>query len=319
MDIRQLAAVTAVADHGTFSAAADALGTVQSNVSAHVARLERELGAVLVDRSRGQLTEEGQVVVARARRVMAELEALVSDVAAVRNVVSGAVSLGMIGTTARWLAPVLLAESARRHPEVRITLAEAGSSVLEAELVDGRLDIAVTNLPVVDHDLAGERLFDEDLVLVLPPESPLASHGSIDLTELEGVPLLLPMRGTAFRDEIDDAVRPAGFSLTPRAELDGVRLIASLTFDGHGPAVLPATAVPGFLRSQWASVPVRGLPRRQVGLASRRRGLLPAPARALRAIVVEAVQAELAAGRRPGIHPPGETVPPADPPPARGR
>jgi DNA-binding transcriptional LysR family regulator len=114
------------------------------------------------------------------------------------------------------------------------------------------------------------------------------------------------MRGTAFRDEIEAAVRPAGFSLTPRAELDGVRLIASLTFDGHGPAILPATAVPQFLRSQWASVPVPGLPRRQVGLASRRRGLMPAPARALRAIVMELVAAEISGGHRPGLHPPGE-------------
>src|SRR5579875_1061744 len=105
MEFRQLAAILALAEHGTFSAAADALGTVQSNVSTHIARLERELGTPLFDRSRGTLTEEGQAVVARAQRVVAELDALVSDVAAVRNVVTGTVRLGIIGTTARWLAP----------------------------------------------------------------------------------------------------------------------------------------------------------------------------------------------------------------------
>ena len=60
MDLRQLAALAAIADHGSFSAAAKALFTVQSNVSAHVARLERELGVTLVDRSRGCLTDEGE-------------------------------------------------------------------------------------------------------------------------------------------------------------------------------------------------------------------------------------------------------------------
>ena len=76
MDLRQLAALTAVADHRSFSAAARALHTVQSNVSTHVARLERELGAVFVDRTTGLLTEAGELVVARARRIQAELDAL---------------------------------------------------------------------------------------------------------------------------------------------------------------------------------------------------------------------------------------------------
>ena len=77
MDLRQLSALAAVADHRSFSAAARALHTVQSNVSTHIARLERELGATLVDRSNGQLTEAGELVVARARRIQAELDALV--------------------------------------------------------------------------------------------------------------------------------------------------------------------------------------------------------------------------------------------------
>src|SRR5215468_10518597 len=89
MDLRQLAALVAVADHRSFSAAARALHTVQSNVSTHVARLERELGVTLVDRASGSLTEEGEAVVGRARRVQAELDALVADVASVNSEVSG--------------------------------------------------------------------------------------------------------------------------------------------------------------------------------------------------------------------------------------
>src|SRR5688500_16312470 len=108
MDLRQLAALVAVAETGTFSAAADVLHTVQSNVSTHVARLERELGATLVDRAAGRLTEEGEVVVARARRIQAELDALAADVASLRDEVEGVSRLGVIGTTARWLMPPLL-------------------------------------------------------------------------------------------------------------------------------------------------------------------------------------------------------------------
>src|SRR3954468_17327660 len=99
MDLRQLAALAAIADHGSFSAAAKALFTVQSNVSAHVARLERELGVTLVDRSRGCLTEEGEVVVARARAVLNDLNAIYAVRAARGRGGPGEARLGVIGTT----------------------------------------------------------------------------------------------------------------------------------------------------------------------------------------------------------------------------
>ena len=120
MELRHLQALTAISDHGTFSAAADHLGTVQSNISAHVARLEKELGTPLIDRADGRLTAEGAVVVARARRILSELDALLSDVAACKDEVTGTVRVGMIGTTARWLVPRLMDAAAQRHPKLRL-------------------------------------------------------------------------------------------------------------------------------------------------------------------------------------------------------
>ena len=73
MEIKQLQSLLAIADHGSFSAAARALATVQSNVSAHISRLEKELGTVLIDRHQGGLTDEGDIVAARARRSAAWL------------------------------------------------------------------------------------------------------------------------------------------------------------------------------------------------------------------------------------------------------
>src|SRR5258708_5922032 len=128
MDFRQLNALVAVADHGGFSAAADALHTVQSNVSAHIARLERELGATLVDRGAGRLTEEGETVVARARRINAELDGLVADVGAIRHDVRGTTRLGVIGTTARWLVPRLLDLMGVLHPGLHLIVVDPTST-----------------------------------------------------------------------------------------------------------------------------------------------------------------------------------------------
>jgi DNA-binding transcriptional LysR family regulator len=289
MDLRQLNALLAVADEGSFTAAADVLGTVQSNVSAHIARLEREVGAVLVDRSTGQLTEEGDAVAARARRVSVELEAVVGDLAALHDEVAGTVRIGMVGTTARWLAPHLFQMAAARHPKLYLVVVDGISTALEPQLATGQLDLAVVNPPAPSADLSFTPLFDEDLVLVVRADDPLAQRGPLELAELAGLDLLLPLPGTSFRDELDQAARPQGITLTPRAELDGVRLIASLTFDGHGPAILPATAVPEYLRREWRLVQVQGIPRRRIGVAQRSRGLPSAPARVLLSILHDVV------------------------------
>src|SRR6202166_4471866 len=255
MEIRHLQALVLVSEHGSLSSAADHLGTVQSNISAHVARLERELGTTLVDRSAGRLTADGEVVVARAYRVMGELDALVADVGALREAVAGNVRVGMIGTTARWLVPMLLADLSELHPRLHLIVADGTTLGLEPQLAAGRFDLAVLTFPVPGRDLVSEPLFDQDIVMVVAvDDAPLSGAERIDLTDLERFELLLPAPGTPFRGEIDAAVKPAGVRLRPRVELDGVRLLASLTFEEYGPALLPATAVPPHLRARFRLV-----------------------------------------------------------------
>lgn len=303
MDLRQLSALLAVADEGSFSAAAAALHTVQSNVSTHIARLEKELNAVLVDRSAGRLTEEGEAVANRARRIKAELDALVSDVAALHDVVSGTVHVGVIGTTARWLVPRLLAAMAETHPQVQLFIVDATSTSLEPQLGSGQLDLAVVNLPMPAPDIVAEALFDEDLVLVVPSNHPLADRDQVGLDELDNLELLMAAPNTAYRQELDAAASAAGITLVPKGQIDGVRLMASLTFEGHGPAILPATAIPQWLpQGLWKPIAVSGLPRRRVGIAMRRRGLPAAPARALRDVLRDVITD--ATQTQPGVYPP---------------
>jgi len=301
MELKHLQALLGIADTGSFSAAAASIGTVQSNVSAHVARLESELDVQLVDRASGRLTEEGEVVVERARRVTNELEALVADVTALRAEVVGTVRLGMIGTTGRWLVPQLFDQLRARHPHIHLNVTDGSSMPLEQEVASGQLDLAVVTFPLSGDEIMAAQLFDEDLVLVLPPGHPLGDEASVPLEQLAELELLLPAPGTALRNEIDIAAGPARVTLTPAMELDGVRLIASLAFDGYGPAILPATAVPGHLRGRFPVLQVDGLPRRRVGVAQRRRGLPSAPVRAVIDVLGVVVNDVLSMPE--GIHP----------------
>ncbi len=304
MDLKQLHALLAVAEHGSFSAAARAIHTVQSNVSTHIARLERELGAVLVDRSSGGLTEEGEAAVARARRVRAELDALSADVAALRDEVAGSVRVGVIGSIGRWLVPSLLTRMRARHPGVEVVVVDATTTSLLPQVLDGSLDLAVVNLPVAEPDLAAEPLFEEERILVVPADHPLAARARtstepLDIAELDGLELVTEPRGTAFRDELDDATAAAGVTLGSVAEVDGMTLVASLAFAGFGPAILPTTATLDEPPGSWVRISVSGLLHRDVGLVRRRSGRLAAPGRALRDVVLELVADE--APRHPGV------------------
>jgi DNA-binding transcriptional LysR family regulator len=241
------------------------------------------------------------VVVARARRILSELDALVADVAACKDEVTGTVRVGMIGTTARWLVPRLMDVARKRHPKLRLVIVEGNTTGLEPQLANGQLDLAVLHLPVTGRDLVARLLFEEDLVLVVPQGHSSAEPGhSVTLEDLADMELLLPLPGTAFRDELEAVTRPLGITLLPAAEIDGLRLIASLTFEGYGPAILPATAIPSLLRDQFHPVAVEGLPRRRVGVAQRSRGLPSAPTRALNELL-EAVVA-MPEDRPEGVH-----------------
>lgn len=301
MDLRQLAALVGVAETGSFSAAARAMHTVQSNVSTHIARLERELAVTLVDRTTGALTPEGQVVVRRARHIQVELDALVADVAAVRDEVAGHVRIGCIGTVGRWLVPLVLERVTREHPKIHVVVVDATTTSLVPQLLADNLDLAIVNLPVVDPELVTETLFDEERMVVAPLGHPLAGRGRVHLTDLGEHELLLEPKGTSFRDELDTSAAAMGVVLKPRAEVDGLRLIATLAFQGFGAAIIPATAAPPWLEGNWERVAVDGLARRTVGLARRRRGLLSAPARAVRECIQESVRLE--AGSMEGVHP----------------
>jgi LysR family hydrogen peroxide-inducible transcriptional activator len=300
MDLRQLTALVAVAEGGSFSAAARSLHTVQSNISTHIARLERELGAPLVDRATGTLTEEGQVVVDRARHIQGEVAAIAADVAALRDEVTGNVRLGCIGTVGRWLVPLVLQRATAELPKVHLVVVDATTTSLVPQLLSDALDLAVVNLPVGDPDLVTEPLFEEDRMVIAPTGHPLAGRGSVTLHDLGEHPLLLEPVGTSFRDELDAEAAAAGVVLHPLAEVDGLRLITSLTFQGFGASIIPATAAPPWLTGDWERVPVEGLARRRVGLAQRRRGLPSAPARALHDLVLRVV-AEEATGLD-GVH-----------------
>lgn len=291
MEIRQLEALIGIADHGSFSGAAEVLGTVQSNISNRIAHLETELGTELVNRSNGLLTESGEIVVDRARRILGELRGIASDVSELNAEIHGQVVLGMIGSAGRWIVPLLLEALKENYPHVALHIVEGTNSVIEPQLVKGQLDLAVVAWPIFAPELSGVDIFSEDLVLIVDRNHPLASMPEpLTFSTLAEYEILLPFRGTPIRREIDDASRLQGVELKPLIELDGLRTIASLTFDGYGPSILPATMLSRHLRDKFVARHIDKIAKRRVLLATRRFGFPAAPVRAIHALLIDVVR-----------------------------
>src|SRR5215470_17972341 len=209
MDLRQLEALLAVAEAGSFTAAADQLHTVQSNVSEHVRQLESELGVQLLVRGRrGTVpTEFGVRVIERARAIRSEIESMHKDLSMLQGLETGHASLGVIGTVSRSLVPRVVSEMRKTAPGVSLRLTEGASERLAADVAARELATAVVTEPVSDPRLVVEHLRDEEMVGLVPATRDLASREPVTLKTLANEAMILPPAGNPLRDEVETAAR----------------------------------------------------------------------------------------------------------------
>jgi DNA-binding transcriptional LysR family regulator len=271
MELRHLEALLAVADHGSFTSAADALRTVQSNISEQVRQLEAELGVPLMVRSRrGAVpTEFGIRVLERARHIRTELEALRQDLSMLQGLQTGHAAVGVVGTISRWLVPQVVAEMRETAPGVSLRITEGASERIAAEVGDRTLAQAVVTEPVSDNRLHVEHLLDEDIVGLVPIGMNVGADAPVPLTLLARHPLILPPRGNPLRAELDAAAHDEGIVLIVPVEVEGVRLISDLVAAGAGVSIMPETAVPAD-NPNVRSVAIERMPPRRLALVTAR-------------------------------------------------
>ena len=128
---------------------------------------------------------------------------MLSDVLALTREVAGTVRIGIIGTTARWLVPQLLRTAPQRYPHLHLVFVELTTTRLDAQLATGEVDLAVLNLPAKGTDLALDPTFRRGSRPGRARRPPSGRLGEVSIRALKGMPLLLPVAGTAFRADLD--------------------------------------------------------------------------------------------------------------------
>lgn len=275
--LRQLQYLKLLAEHGSFSRAADAAHVTQPTLSAGVQELEKILGAPVVDRGRSGviLTPVGEEAVRRAKDVLARAEDLVQAARSAGQPLSGRFRLGVIPTVAPFLLPRALPELRRRFPALRLFLREDQTAKLVASLKAGSLDAALIALPYDCSGLDTAHVVDDELVAIIPANHPLLSRERIDPSALESEGVILLEDGHCMREHALAACQmdpPRTTGEDGAFAATSLNTLVQMVGSGLGVSLLPAMAVEAGLTDK-APVGVRpltaGSPSREIVVAWR--------------------------------------------------
>lgn len=239
----QLKTFLAVADQGGFTAASRRLGLSQPAVSRAIAALEKELGAPLFIRRRGEgfaLTEVGSVALAHSREAVRQLTLMRTEVASLAGDVTGTLSLASLPTaTATFIAPQLQ-KFAQRHPAVTIRLLEGSEEEVRDWLDQGVVEAGVVSLPV--KGLEAAVLGEQDLVAVIPADNPLAEKHTVNYSDLAREPFVRSTGGCA--EVFMPIAAKLGIEFDRAFEAREIPAALEIVRAGLGVSILPRAGLP---------------------------------------------------------------------------
>jgi len=243
MELRQLRYLVALADEQHFTRAAAREHIAQPALSQQIRRLEQEVGLALVERTtrRVTVTEAGRALVARARRILSEVDAAAAEMQAFTGVRTGHVMVGTMHTMGPVDVSLALAVFHKRHPGVELTVREQSSEELAEMLRDDVVDLAFLSVTerMQSHGLGLHQLVSEELVVVLPRDHPLAGHEKVRMAELAEEQFISYREGARLRELLVFAGRTAGFEPQVQLESNESERIRRLVARHMGVAILP--------------------------------------------------------------------------------
>ncbi len=292
MQFQQLQYFVAVAETRHFTRAADLVHVAQPSLSQQIKALERELGADLFLRARGNitLTDAGEALLPLARRILADADTARHEVLELVQLRSGRIRLGATPSLCTGLLPDVLRAFHDRYPGIRLLIEEGGSHDLVRELARGALDLAlvVLPLPTPSPALTTVELLREDLVVVSSPEAPAPGRGrTVRISDLEGERLVMFRHGYDLRELTVAACRAEGFE--PDFAVEGGEMDAVLGFvrAGLGVAVVPRMVATKSGRGLRVTPLARPGLHRTIALAHRSDVAPPRAARELQRMLLE--------------------------------
>ncbi|QDU36836.1 Hydrogen peroxide-inducible genes activator [Maioricimonas rarisocia] len=242
MEFDQLRYFLRVAERGNFTRAAADLTMSQPALSRSIQKLEEELGQPVFERNGRSvsLTDAGTLLQSRAQQILAILEDTKAEIS--DDGESGRVRVGAIPTVAPYFLPGVLREFSAAHPRATVIVQENTTDLLLRSCTQGEIDLAIVALPIPARYLEVEPLFEEELLLVLPPEHPLADRPRIRLQDVEGLPFVMLDEAHCLSDNIVSFCRQRSVQPVAVERTSQLAMVQELVSLSHGISMIPEMA-----------------------------------------------------------------------------
>jgi LysR family transcriptional regulator, hydrogen peroxide-inducible genes activator len=272
MELHQLRYFVAVARLRNFSRAADRCNVSQPSLSQQIMKLEDELGERLFERTKRKvdLTPAGELFLDHAVRVADEIELARDAVRDVSTLVRGRVILGVLPTIAPYYLPTRLRAFSERFPGIEVVVNEDTTAQLAKAVMENEIDLALVSMPVTGRGLLLEKLFDEELLIVVPADHRFAGNPKISLHSLKDERFILMHEGHCLSGQALRFCHGGGVAPNVHFRSAQIETILAFVTSGHGVSIVPAMArreslFPGI---RYKSFCGRG-PRRDIGVLCR--------------------------------------------------
>lgn len=284
---RRLQVAVMLADAHHMPTVARLMGMSQSAVSQAITKLEIVLGQTLFRRSAHGMvpSDAGTRWMVRFSRVLMELEHIASDVAALKGVLQGVITVGALPLARTLLLPAAITELVRKYPRLQVRSLESTYEELTAGLLSGRVDFIVGALrSPTSQGLEASVLLQDEIAVIAGARHPLASQGNLGVTDLERFPWVLSRSGTPLRMSLEQFFQDQGRAPPqPAVETGDLALLRGLLVSSDMITVLSAHQLHYEIATGQLAVldfPMRGL-ERQIGVTTRQGAYLSPGANAL--------------------------------------
>jgi len=277
MELRHLRYLAAIAQEANFTRAAEKLFVSQSALSQQIQSLEREVGTVLLDRShRGvRLTAAGEILYQHAQRIFQELEQARTAIHELEGVQRGELHIGVVQTVNDYLMPLVAAAFAERHPQIKLFVDEVPTDEIEARLEQGELQVGLGFAPSSMSGIEALPILEENLVLIVRDDHPLAQKTSTTVTSLDQLPMVMLSNTYCTRRLWEENARLGHAQPQVVMEMNTVSSILAVVERTGLATVLPAFTLASRSPERLVAVALtEPTPSRQVGLLWRRENYL---------------------------------------------
>ncbi|AEF99402.1 LysR substrate-binding domain-containing protein [Methylomonas methanica] len=245
MNLRDLRYLIAVADLRSFVQASEHCHISQPTLSTQIKKLEERLGVQIFERNNKRVlaTEVGERIIATARRIVKEVEHIQELAETARDPMAGNLRIGAFPTLSTYIFPKLVPLIKDALPRIRLILVEEKTEELLRQLKNGQIDMALLAMPVDDNALQSQALFDDEFLLAVAADHPLAEAAPIRQRDLFGQQLLLLDEGHCLRGQALQVCHINGALEQQDVRATGLETLRQMVRAGTGITFMPRIAV----------------------------------------------------------------------------